>query len=188
MSEALTLLQQRNSASKLCEPAPSTEALEQAFAAAARAPDHARLRPWRFRVVAGDARQRLGEVYADAAARRRPDIGEAELEKFRKQPLRAPMVLVVSALIQEHPKVPAVEQRLSAGCAAYAFLLAMEAQGYAGIWRTGDHAFDPRVMSAMGMAENEEIIGFLYIGSRDGAGKPLPQLATSDFVETWTGL
>ena len=185
---ALTLLQQRNSASKLCEPAPDAHALEQAFAAAARAPDHARLRPWRFRIVSGDARLRLGNIYADAARQRRPDCSETELEKFRRQPLRAPMLLVVSADIQSHPKVPAVEQRLAAGCAAYAALLALEAQGYAGIWRTGDHAFDRQVMSAMGMADSEEIIGFLYTGSRDGSPKPLPAVTASDFVETWTGL
>ena len=186
--DALRLLQQRNSASKLCEPAPGSEVLDEAFAAAARAPDHARLRPWRFRLVEGEARSRLGDIYADAAVVRRPESTEAELEKFRKQPLRAPMILIVSAVIQEHPKVPAVEQRLATGWAAYGFLLALEAQGYAGIWRTGDHAFDRGVMSAIGMSDNEEIIGFLYIGSRDGSAKPLPEVATSDFVETWTGL
>ncbi len=186
--EALRLLQQRNSASKLCEPAPSTEELAEVFAAAARAPDHARLRPWRLRLIEGAARQRLGELYAAAAEERQPDIGAAELDKFRRQPLRAPMLLVVSALLKEHPKVPKVEQLLSAGCAAYACLLALEALGYAGIWRTGEHAFDRRVMAGMGMADNEEIVGFLYIGSRDGAAKPLPEIPASDFVETWTGL
>ena len=87
--------------------------------------------------------------------------------------------------ISEHPKVPAVEQRLSAGCAAHSLLLAAEAQGYAGIWRTGDAAFDRRVMDALGLAANEEIIGFLYIGTRDGKTKSLPDLAHDDFVSQW---
>lgn len=186
--DALTLLQQRNSASKLTEPAPSAEQLEEVFAAAARAPDHARLRPWRFRLVEGDARQRLGALCAAAAKQRKPSLSDAELERFERQPLRAPLVLVVSALIKEHPKVPRIEQLMSAACAAYASLLAVEALGYAGIWRTGDHAFDPQVMAGMGMAENEEIVGFLYIGSRDGGAKPLPELPPSQFVQQWTGL
>ncbi len=186
--DALTLLQQRNSASKLCEPAPDAAEMAEVFAAAARAPDHARLRPWRFRLVEGEARRRLGELYAEAALRRQPSLGEAELDKYRRQPLRAPMLIVVSAVVQQHPKVPKIEQLLSAGCAAYASLLAIEALGYAGIWRTGDHAFDRHVMSGLGMLDNEEIVGFLYVGSRDGAAKPLPEIAASDFVETWMGL
>ena len=105
--DALELLQQRNSASKLCEPAPTPTELNEMFAAANRAPDHGRLRPWRFRVVEGHARSRLGEVFASAAKRRNPDVGDAELDKYRRQPLRAPFLLVVSAVIQKHPKVPA---------------------------------------------------------------------------------
>ena len=186
--DALQLLQQRNSASKLAAPAPSPRELADVFAAAARAPDHARLRPWRFRVVEGDARFRLGDLYAEAAKRRNPELSDVELERFRRQPLRAPMLLVVSALVQAHPKVPKIEQLLSAGCAAYASLLALEALGYAGIWRTGDHAFDRQIMAGLGMQENEETLGFLYVGSRDGVAKPLPDLAPSEFVETWTGL
>ena len=186
--DALQLLQQRNSASKLAAPAPTESEMADVFAAAARAPDHARLRPWRFRVIEGDARARLGELYADAAKRRNPTLGEADLQRFRRQPLRAPMILVVSALVQAHPKVPKIEQLLSAGCAAHASLLALEALGYAAIWRTGDHAFDPQVMAGLGMQENEEVIGFLYVGSRDGAAKPLPAVAPNEFVEKWTGL
>lgn len=186
--EALQLLQQRNSASKLCEPSPTQSELTEIFAAANRAPDHGRLRPWRFRVVDGHARVRLGEVFAEAAKQRNPAVGDAELDKYRRQPLRAPMLLVVSAVIQEHPKVPAVEQRLSAGCAAFAALLALEALGYAGIWRTGGHAFDRNVMDGIGLLANEEIIGFLYIGTRDGAAKPLPDVSPAEFVEIWTGL
>ncbi|MDX1504460.1 MAG: nitroreductase family protein [Spongiibacter sp.] len=186
--DALALLQQRNSASKLCEPAPTAAELTEIFTAANRAPDHARLRPWRFRVVEGQARARLGEVFVQAALKRNSNIGEAELDKYRRQPLRAPMLMVVSAVIQEHPKVPAVEQRLSAGCAAFAALLALEAMGYAGIWRTGGHAFDRNVMDGIGLLANEEIIGFLYIGTRDGLPKPLPEISPAEFVETWTGL
>ncbi len=184
--DALSLLQNRNSAVRLAEPAPTEAEFAEIFAAAARVPDHARLRPWRFRVVEGNARDHLGELFAMAAQCRDPDVSAQDLDKFRKQPLRAPVILVVSAIIQEHPKVPAIEQSLSAGCAAYAALLAAEALGYAGIWRTGVNAFDRTVMEGLGMSQNEEIVGFLYIGSRDGGAKPIPDLPLSDFVQRWT--
>jgi len=64
-------------------------------------------------------------------------------------------------------------------------LLAAEAQGYAGIWRTGDAAFDPAVMQVLGLDEDEEIVGFIYIGTRQGKAKPLPELETGGFVSRW---
>jgi nitroreductase len=93
--------------------------------------------------------------------------------------------VVVVARLTDHPKVPAMEQRLSAACAAHAILLAAEASGYAGIWRTGDAALDRSVMAALGLEASEEIIGFLYLGTRDGASKSLPAMDTADFVSNW---
>jgi len=116
---------------------------------------------------------------------RKPDADETARTKARNSPLRAPLLVVVVARLSGHPKVPAIEQRLSAGCAAQAILLASEASGYAGIWRTGDAAFDRCVMHGLGLETDEEIIGFLYIGTRDGPAKPIPQLDTADFVSTW---
>ena len=106
-------------------------------------------------------------------------------EVARNAPLRAPLLVAVVLALREHPKVPAVEQRLSAGCAAYAILLAAEALGYAGIWRTGDAAFDRAVMAELGLAPHEELVGFVYLGTRDGAGKSLPELAAANYVSSW---
>ena len=185
MNDTLQFLQQRNSAPKLTEPGPSEPELEQMFRAAMRAPDHARLRPWRFLTVAGERRHALGEVLAKALAQRNPDSDEVAREKAANAPLRAPLVVVVIARIGEHPKVPPIEQQLSAGCAAHGLLLAAEALGYAGVWRTGDAAFDRGVMDSLGLAGNEEIIGFLYLGTRQGDPKPLPQMEPADYVSRW---
>ena len=85
----------------------------------------------------------------------------------------------------EHPKVPRIEQWLSAGCAAHGLLQAAEAQGFAGIWRTGDAAFDRSVMDGLGLGADEEIVGFLYLGSRQGPAKPLPEMSVTDYVSQW---
>lgn len=182
---ALELLLQRNSAPKLSEPAPSDAELDTLFAAACRAPDHAWLRPYRFLVVRGDARHQLGEVFAAAAQRRQPDFDDSTLHKFRQQPLRAPLVVVVYAQLARQHKVPVIEQMLTVGCAAQAVLLAAEALGYAGIWRTGDNAYDNTVKAALGLDDGAEIIGFLYLGSREGGKKLLPELETANFVRHW---
>jgi nitroreductase len=185
MNDILAFLHHRNSSPRLTDPAPQPEELEQIFRAALRAPDHAWLRPWRFITIGGERRRDLGDVLEQSLLQRNPNADEAARSKARNAPLRAPLVVVVVARLTEHPKVPPVEQRLSAGCAAHGVLLAAEACGYAGIWRTGDAAFDRRVMDALGLAANEEIIGFLYLGTRDGAAKPLPRLEAGDFVSNW---
>ena len=185
MSDILRFLQNRNSAPKLTEPAPDPAQMQAIFRAALRVPDHAWLRPWRFISIAGKRRQDFGELLEQSLLRRMPDADEAARGKARNAPLRAPLLVVAVVKLSEHPKVPAIEQRLSAGCAAQAILLATEACGYAGIWRTGDAAFDRSVMDGLGLAANEEITGFLYIGTRDGAAKTIPQLDAADFVTTW---
>lgn len=185
MSEVLEFLQQRNSAARLTEPAPEDDELHQILRAAVRAPDHAWLRPWRFISLRGDRRSDFGDVLAECLQQRDPEANEAAQAKARQAPLRAPLLLVVVARLTDHPKVPPIEQRLSAGCAAYGVLLAAEAMGYAGIWRTGAPAFDRRVMDALGLEGNEEITGFLYLGTSDGPRKPVPDLPPEQFISTW---
>lgn len=115
-----------------------------------------------------------------------PEADEAAQAKASNAPLRAPLIVVVVCRYSEHPKVPRQEQLLSAGCAAHAMLLAAEAQGYAGIWRTGSYAEQPTVAQALRLADNEKIVGFLYFGSRDGRPKSLPERKVEDYVSYWT--
>ena len=185
MNTILEFLQNRNSSPKLTEPAPSDQELQQMFRAALRVPDHAWLRPWRFIVIGGQRRHAFGLLLERCLLQRNPQADEQARAKARTAPLRAPLLVVVVASLTEHPKVPAIEQRLSAGCAAYAILLAAEACGYAGIWRTGDAAFDRQVMTALGLAANEEITGLLYLGSRCGNAKAIPDTDTANFVGYW---
>lgn len=185
MTETLQQLLLRNSAPRLAEPGPDEEACRNMFRAALRAPDHAWLKPWRFQLVRGEARAQLGQVFLQSLLTREPTATGEARDKAQNAPLRAPMIVVVICRYTQHPKVPAQEQLLSAGCAAHAMLLAAEAQGYAGIWRTGNYAEDPAVAAALGLEHNEQIIGFLYFGSRDGAAKSLPERKVEDYVSYW---
>lgn len=180
-------LQTRNSAPKLSAPAPDAAELEEMLRCALRSPDHARLRPWRFISVRGERRSDLGALLEASLLRRDPGADEALRAKSRAAPLRAPLLLLVLASVKAHPKVPEWEQHLSAGCAAFSVLLAAEALGYAGIWRTGGAADDPLFARDVGAQDNEKIVGFLYLGSRDGVAKPLPDLAPEDFHNEWNG-
>ncbi len=183
--EILEFLKNRTSAPRLEAPAPDGELLRDLFQAAFRVPDHARLRPWRFLCVSGDKRRDLGELMLDSLLQRDPLADAAQREKARSAPLRAPLVVVTIASPVEHTKVPACEQRWSAACATHALLLAAESQGFAGVWRTGEAAFDRQLMTALGLADTESIVGFLYLGTRIGMARSAPEVAFEDKVTLW---
>ncbi len=182
--DALTLLTTRTSQPLLIEPAPDENALATLLAAAARAPDHGRLRPWRFICVRGAARERLGELFLQSLLRRDPQASQEKRDKALKAPLRAPLIVVAVARVQPHPKVPASEQQLTAGCAVHALLLAAQALGYGGVWRTGDPSYDPQVARELGLDANENVIGFVYLGTPASPRPPAP-VDLAGLVSDW---
>lgn len=185
--DALDALLNRVSVPRLVEPAPDTAQREMLFRAALRAPDHGQLRPWRFLTVEGPARERMGELFADAVQVADAQASPEALSKARGMPLRAPLLVVVIACVQAHPKVPAIEQVIAAGCAAHGMLLAAHAQGIGAFWRTGDMAYNAHVGKGLGLAEGEQIIAYMYLGTPVRELRRAPELALEPFVSAWEG-
>jgi nitroreductase len=185
--EAIEALTSRRSPAKLVEPAPDDEQLAAMLTAAIRAPDHGRLRPWRFIVVRGPARERLGAVLADALRSRSPGVPDDVVERERQKPLRAPVVLVVAAALAEGHKIPVVEQLLAAGASAQNIMVAAHAMGFGAMWRTGDPAYDERVKSALALKASDAIVGFVYLGTPSGrAIIPPDEPGVKEFVREWS--
>jgi nitroreductase len=126
-------------------------------------------------------------VLADALRGREPAVADAALAKERAKPLRAPLVVVVAAKIREHRGVPPVEQIVAAGAAAQNMLVAAHALGYGGFWRTGAAAYDEHVKRALGLAGEDAIVGFLYLGTPAVAAPLLPPADPAPYVTQWTG-
>lgn len=183
--EAEELLAARVSNGKLGEPAPDDAAIEAILEAALRAPDHALLRPWRVFVVRGEARERLGDVFAEME--RASGADDEKTERARRKPLRAPLIFIVCAKVATHPKVPELEQILSAGAVAHGILLGLFARGFGGMWRTGGPAYDPRMKAALGLREEDHVVGFIYAGTASAEPPMVKRPAVSDHVEEWTG-
>jgi nitroreductase len=172
----------------LREPAPDDAALERILAAGACAPDHGKLRPWRFIVIRGQARDRLGEVFAAALLQRQPDAPEAAIEQERTRPLRAPMLIgVAAAIAPQHPKIPEIEQILSTAAAAQNMLIAAHAQGFGAKWLTGANAYDAHVRDALGLAPDDRLIGFIYLGTVDGSPPAVPHADAREHTIEWRG-
>jgi len=163
--QAIDLLLTRRSARALTDPPPDEAALELILASAVRAPDHGRLRPWRFLVIRGAARARFGALLAEHLQRTQPQAGEEALQRERAKALRAPLIIALAAHCNAAVKIPVVEQLLSAGAAAQAMMLAAYALGFNAMWKTGGAAYDEAVKSALGFAPADAIVGFLYIGT-----------------------
>ena len=184
--KALDALLNRVSAPRLLAPAPTAEQRELLFAAALRAPDHGQLRPYRFLTVEGEARHQLGEILAQAVSAQGGEVTDAALEKARAMPLRAPLVVVVVACLQDHFKVPKSEQLITAGCAAHAIELAAFAQGIGAVWRTGELSYSPQVAQGLGLAEGEEVVAFLYLGTPQNELRTAPKVESAAFVKAWS--
>ncbi|AYC33578.1 nitroreductase [Pseudomonas cavernae] len=184
--EALDALLNRVSLARLREPAPTAAQRELLFRAALRAPDHGYLRPWRFLSIEGAARDKLGELFASALLQKNPAATPEALAKARAMPLRAPLMVVVVATLQAHPKVPEGEQLLSAGCSAHGILLAAHAQGLGAMWRTGEMAYDRHVAAGLGLDAHEQVVGFIYLGNVEGERRSPPALEPADFVQVWS--
>lgn len=153
-------------ARNLSEPGPTPEQIESLLTAAIRVPDHGKLTPWRLLTIAGDARRELGEKLAHIHQRKEPDIAPALLQKDRERYTFAPLVVVVIARIEEHhPKIPAQEQLLSAGCVAYNLLLGAQALGFGAQWLTGWAAYDAAAAALFGLDAHERIVAFVHIGT-----------------------
>lgn len=184
--QALALIESRQSVGLLNEPAPSQAELSQAIQAALSAPDHHRLRPWRFLQVQGEARHALGKALL-AAVEAAGETNPAQLERTPNLPLRAPLILIAVVDTKQHPKVPVVEQVLSMGAAVQNLLLVLQAQGYGTMWRTGGVAESPVLKQRLGLKAEDEIAGFIYIGTPAKSVPPRERLAVQDYLHVWSG-
>jgi nitroreductase len=185
--DAMKLLLERASAVQLKEPGPSQEELDTMLRTALRAPDHGRLRPWHFIVIAGEDRVRFGNLLADTLKAREPAAGPDTLDRERQKALRAPVILIVAGRVKPSDKIPEVEQIISAGAAAEHVMLAAQALGYGAMWRTGAPAYDARVKEGLGLQPSDAIIGIIYIGTPGMAPREMPRPELGEFVTRWQG-
>jgi len=183
--DALTALHSRNSVNLLSEPGPTKDQFDNIIKAGLRACDHGNLRPWKYLVIEGDARHKFGELLEQVKVNMDgKDLSDQTAKKVRSKPLRAPMIIAVVAKVTTDPKIPEIEQVLSAAASAQMMMTAAHAQGIGAIWRSGSLMFEKTMHEGLGLDENDQLVGFIYLGTPK-AIKPLPQLESKDFVEHW---
>ena len=178
--DALELLTQRRSCAALKAPAPEGEALETILKAALRVPDHQALKPYEFILVKDEGIERLSVLFEKAAiaSGQSPEL----VQRAPKLPRRAPLIIIVVAKAKKSVAADLFEQRLTAGCAVMAMQMAALAQGFSGIWRSGWPMFNRGLHESLDLGPDDQIVGFLYLGTPVTIPSPAPQADPKDFI------
>ena len=181
MIATLDLLKTRRSVPPplLDGPGPDRAQIEAILTVASRVPDHGKLAPWRFIVITGEARARVGETIAATFAADNPDASSDRLAQERGRLSHAPVAIAVVSRAGPHVKIPEWEQVLSVGAAAMNLVIAANAAGFATSWLTEWFAYDRRALDALGLAPTERMAGFIHIGrpAEIPSDRPRPELA-----------
>jgi len=179
------LVRRSVSANVLGEPGPSPAEVELILRAAARVPDHKKLVPWRFVLFQGEARAAFGKVLAEICKAEEKDPGAFRLETEAKRFLRAPLVIAAISRVVKNPAAPEWEQILSAGAACQNLIVAASALGYGAQWITEWYGYSAGVRQALGLAENERVAGFIYIGTAKEKPDERERPVLADIVTSW---
>jgi nitroreductase len=182
---ALDVLLSRQSHWPLVEPGPADADLEQIFDAALRAPDHGRLRPWRFVFIRGEARGDLGDLLVELASARSPDEPRSSHAHRRQKAYAAPVIIALGAALSTDSTVPEIEQMMSVGAAAMNMLNAIHALGYGGFWATGPDTYEARMHRELGFKPDEQLLGFLFVGTPKTRERAPARPARSAHVREW---
>ena len=158
--------------------------IEKLLSAAVQAPNHYKVRPWRFVVLTGAARERLGDVLADSLKTEHPEFPTEAFDKEKGKPLRSPLLIAVGVDKPAEAKVIEVENICAAAAAVENLLLAAHDEGLGAKWRTGGPATDPKVKQFLGFETDQHLIGFIYIGYPEFVSEPKERPSFEDRT-TW---
>ncbi|WP_406432247.1 nitroreductase [Streptomyces sp. NBC_00631] len=160
----MTAILTRRSIRTLRAPAPSDEEFIYLLKGAAAAPDHGRLRPWRWIVLRGTDMEALTARLSAEAESGPRDRGA----HTTSAPLKAVLVFSPTA----HNQVPEWEQLAAASSVAYGLMLLLHARGFGTMWRTGRLCESPGARELLGVGPGERLLGALDIGTPEASARP----------------
>lgn len=166
-NHVLQLLQTRRSvlSKNLSSPGPDSDQLNTILEIAARVPDHRKLEPWRFIIIEGENRLKLGKKFCEIKSKQ-CELAPEQIEAEQNRYCYAPTVIVVVFSPVEH-KTPEFEQLLSCGAVCQHINLASSALGFSSQWLTNWCSFDKEAQKELGLKKHESIAGFIPIGTAD---------------------
>lgn len=190
MSELQRVIRERRSVGRVKPDNVPKELIEQMIEAAVWAPNHHGTEPWRFIVMTGEGRRVLGQAYVDFAADALQGFSGDELavqtSKEIAKAYRAPVVIAAICSPGDNPKAIRAEELAATHAAVQNLLLTAHDLGLAAVWRTGDPAYHPTMKTALEVADDEEVVGLIYVGYPEialHAGKRVPGTEKTRWIE-----
>ena len=166
--DTLTAIHTRHSIGAVKQDPLPRELIEKLLSAGAQAPNHYKVRPWRFFVLSGEARNRLGDAMAETFRAKFPDAPAGAEDKERAKPLRAPVIIAVGVdMPAADTKAVEIENIAAVAAACQNILLAAHDLGLGAIWRTGENARDPEIKKFFGLTPEQHLLAFIYVGYID---------------------
>ncbi len=185
---AAQLIAQRHTVlpKRLIEPGPDETQIKQLFLAAATAPDHDQLMPWRFLIIPQNKRAALGDLFAKALLERDDSATPEQVLAARDKAFRSPFLMLLSVDEGQPPfEIDVQERVLSAGCAVQNILLLATAMGYGSSLTSGKALKSTCLREGLGLRDTEHAICFLSIGTI-GSQRPLRlRPSVSSFFKIW---
>ena len=170
-----------SSAATLAAPGPDRGTLLALLQLATHAPDHGKLSPWRFIVLEGENKKVfVSRLEGLAANRENATKALAALAKIANPPL------TVAVISRPTPgKIPVWEQQLSAGAVCMNLLMAAHAAGFGANWITDWYAYDAAARQLLGIGDDEQVAGYIHIGTQTEVPKERPRAALADLIGDW---
>lgn len=127
-------------------------------------PNHKRTEPWRFAIITGDSRRRLGELTA-SHMKATGMSDETILAKTRSKYERSPAVIVVAShSVDGAGASRRGEDRDAVAAGVQNILLAATAAGLNSYWGTGAVTEVPAVKEWCGLQPDDTIVAVIYLG------------------------
>jgi nitroreductase len=172
----LEAIQSRRSIANMKDQPVPRELIEQVMEAGTWAPNRYLTEPWRFFVIQGNGRNELSKVMENIVFQSGIDLeseeGKRKLEKERKKPFRAPVIITVAAEVTENGKALRMEELGAVYAAIQNMLLAAHGLGLATYWKTGKACYSPLMKEFFNLKEKDEILAFIYLGYADSEKNP----------------
>jgi len=184
INEAMAVLAARRHVSlrRLAAPGPDATALQQIFQAAAQAPDHGVLLPWRFILIPEDRRQDLAAVFVEALLERDPLAGKEACEAAAAKAFHAPCLVTAVLVDAIGTSIPVAEKLVSLGCAIQNMLIVAQSLGFGSGLASGAAMNVACMRRLLRLMPQEHAVCFIGFGTGKAAREPRERPSQKYFV------
>lgn len=152
------------------------ETIEKLLEAANWAPNHKKTEPWRFKVLMGDSKARLGEFLSKKYQEVEAKPKQIKIKKLQENPKKAAAIITICMQRDPNESLPEWEEIAATAMAVQNMWLAATELGIGSYWSS------PGLIKYMDefldLNNGEKCLGFFYLGYSDeeiiqGAREPI---------------